>query len=98
MRRLAAVFVACAAGVGLAGCQLAQDLLPRTHTASTAPDGRTRAFIRQHLNPDPPDDHLYLVPPDGSPQHLMALAPDQDWSRTIVWSPDSRKGRVRNQR
>lgn len=21
----------------------------------------------------------------------MALAPDQDWSRTIVWSPDSRK-------
>jgi hypothetical protein len=58
---------------------------------STAPDGRTRAFIRQHLNSDPPDDHLYIVAPDGTPRHLMALAPDQDWSRTIVWSPDSRK-------
>jgi hypothetical protein len=83
--------VACAAAAGLSGCRLARDLLPRTHTVSTAPDGRTRAFIRQQLNPDPPDDHLYLVPPGGSPRHLMALAPDQDWSRIIVWSPDSRK-------
>lgn len=91
MRRHIAALLACAAAAGLSGCTVAGDLLPRTHTVSTAPDGRTKAFIRQHLNPDPPDDHLYLVPPDGSPQHLMALAPDQDWSRTIVWSPDSRK-------
>ena len=91
MRRFIAALVICAAAAGLSGCRVARDLLPRTHTVSTAPDGRTRAFIRQHLNPDPPDDHLYVVPPDGSPRHLMALAPDQDWSRTIVWSPDSRK-------
>jgi len=91
MRRRIAVLVACAAAAGLSGCNIASDLRPRTHTVSTAPDGRTQAFVRQHLNPDPPDDHLYLVPPDGNPRHLMALAPDQDWSRTIVWSPDSRR-------
>jgi hypothetical protein len=58
---------------------------------STSPDGRMHAFVRQHLNSDPPDDHLYVVPADGSARHVMALAPDRDWCRTIVWSPDSRK-------
>jgi hypothetical protein len=91
MRRLVTTFVACAAVAGLSGCRVARDLLPRTHTVSTSPDGRTRAFIRQHLNSDPPDDHLYIVPPGGRQRHVMALAPDMDWSRTIVWSPDSRK-------
>jgi hypothetical protein len=58
---------------------------------STSPDGRTHAFVRQHLNSDPPDDHLYIVPPDGIARHVMALAPDRDWCRAIVWSPDNRR-------
>jgi hypothetical protein len=44
------------------GCRLARDLLPRTHTTSRSPDGRYVAFVHQGLNPDPPDDHLYLGP------------------------------------
>lgn len=95
MRRPLAALLACTAASGLIGCQRAReishDLLPRTHTVSTSPNGRTRAFVRQHLNPDPPDDHLYIVSEDGRPSLLMALAPDQDWCRTVVWSPDSRK-------
>lgn len=91
MRCAVAALSICAATTAVLGCQVARDLLPRTHTFSTSPDGRTQAFIRQHLNSDPPDDHLYIVPPGGRPKHLMALAPDSDWSRTIVWSPDSRK-------
>ena len=91
MRRLAAVFIACAVFIALSGCRLAHDLLPRTHTVSTSPDQRLQAYVRQHLNSDPPDDHLYLVPPEGAARHLLALAPDSDWSRAIVWSPDSRK-------
>jgi hypothetical protein len=73
-----------------AGCQLARDLLPRTHTSSRSPDGRHVAFVYQGLNPDPPDDHLYLGPVGQPARYLRALAPDADWSRTITWSPDSR--------
>ena len=72
------------------GCQLARDLLPRTHTSSRSPDGRYVAFVHQGLNPDPPDDHLYLGPVGQPARYLRALAPDADWSRAIVWSPDSR--------
>ena len=72
------------------GCQLARDLLPRTHTLSRSPDGRCVAFVHQGLNPDPPDDHLYLGPVGQPARYLRALAPDADWSRAIVWSPDSR--------
>jgi hypothetical protein len=80
------VFAALASG----GCQIAHDLLPRTHTTSTSPDGRSYAFVRQHLNPDPPDDHLYLGAAGSRARHLMALAPDADWCRAILWTPDSR--------
>jgi hypothetical protein len=76
--------------VALGGCQLAHDLLPRTHTTAASPDGRSTAFVRQALNSDPPDDHLYLVDRGGSARRLLDLAPDADWCRTIVWTPDSR--------
>jgi hypothetical protein len=76
--------------LAMAGCQLARDLLPRTHTSSRSPDGRYAAFVHQALNPDPPDDHLYLGPVGQSARYLRALAPDADWCRAIVWSPDSR--------
>jgi hypothetical protein len=72
-----------------AGCQAARDFLPRTHTTSTSPDGRSYAFVRQHLNPDPPDDHLYIGRVGGPATHVLALAPDADWCRTIIWTPDS---------
>jgi hypothetical protein len=82
----------------LGGCQLARDLLPRTHTSSRSPDGRHVAFVHQGLNPDPPDDHLYLGSVGQPLRYLRALAPDADWSRAIVWSPDSRRvGFVINQ-
>ena len=91
MRRSIAALLVGATAAGLCACQRARDFLPSTHTVSVAPDGRTRAFVRQHFSIDPPADHLYVVPPAGTPRHLMALAPDQDWSRAIVWSPDSRR-------
>jgi hypothetical protein len=73
------------------GCQMARDFLPRTHTTSTSPDGRYFAFVRQELNIDPPDDHLFLGAVGQTPKRLMDLGGDVDWCRTIVWSPDSRK-------
>ena len=86
--------VACAALLLATGCEragkLADDLLPRTHTRAASPDGRFEATVYQGLNPDPPDDHLYLAVPGRRAQRLMSLAPDADWCRTIVWSPDSR--------
>ena len=91
MRTPLSVWLVCVAVVLSSGCRLARELLPRTHTTAVAPDGQTRAFVRQHLNPDPPDDHLYIARPGEGPQEVMALAPDQDWCRAIVWSSDSRK-------
>ena len=91
MRAPLSVWLVCVAVVLSSGCRLARDLLPRTHTTAVAPDGQTRAFVRQHLNPDPPDDHLYIARPGEPAREVMALAPDQDWCRAIVWSPDSRK-------
>jgi hypothetical protein len=70
---------------------MAHDFLPRTHTVSVSPDGKYTAFVRQHFNSDPPDDHLYLGPADGRARRLMDLAPDSDWCTTIVWTRDSRR-------
>jgi hypothetical protein len=77
--------------VATAGCQLANDWLPRTHTTSRSPDGRYTAFVHQGVSIDPPDDHLYLGPSGGQARRLMDLAPDSDWCRTIIWTNDSRK-------
>lgn len=86
--RLVVCVMAVAAG---SGCQIARDLLPRTHTTSSSPDGRYTAFVRQHLNTDPPDDHLYLAVAGRSAKRLMSLVPDADWCRTIIWTRDSRR-------
>lgn len=72
-------------------CEVATDLLPRTHTTSPSPDGRHTAYVRQGFSVDPPDDHLYLGATGGTTKLLMNLAPDADWCRTIIWSTDSRK-------
>jgi len=71
------------------GCRQAHDFLPNTHTVSSSPDGRFTAWVRQGFNIDPPDDHLFLKGPDGKTIKLMDLAPDADWCRSIVWTPDS---------
>jgi hypothetical protein len=92
MLRRFSVLLTVGLSIGLtAGCQIARDLLPRTHTTSTSPDGRYTAFVRQALNNDPPDDHLYLAPAGAAPRRLMDLAPDADWCRTIIWTSDSRR-------
>jgi hypothetical protein len=72
------------------GCRLAT-LLPRTHTVAASPDGRHTASVRQHFGIDPPNDHLYITDESGSPIEVMALAPDMDWCRAILWTPDSRR-------
>lgn len=91
MRTSLSVWLLSVVVVLSSGCRLARDILPRTHTTAVAPDGQTRAFVRQHLNSDPPDDHLYIARPGERAREVMALAPDQDSCRAIVWSPDSRK-------
>ena len=66
-----------------------RDFLPRTHTVSTSPDGRSKAWVRQEFNIDPPDDHLYVEGPDGAVTKLLDLAPDADWCHSIIWTADS---------
>ena len=88
LRSAVTVVIALAA---TAGCQMARDFLPRSHTTSVSPDGRYTAFVHQEASIDPPDDHLYLGLSGGRPRRLMDLAPDADWCRTIVWTSDSGK-------
>ena len=84
------VWALVAVAVLLSGCGgIRRDFLPRTHTVSTSPDGRATAWVRQDFNIDPPDDHLFLKGPDGKVTKLLDLAPDADWCRTIIWTPDS---------
>jgi hypothetical protein len=85
------VFIVLAtAVVATSGCEQARAFLPRTHTRSVSPDGRHTAIVRQGLNNDPPDDHLFLVTNGRATRKLMDLAPDADWCHSIIWTPDSR--------
>ncbi len=80
-----------ASGIVASGCEQARAFLPRTHTRSVSPDGRHTAIVRQALNNDPPDDHLFLISKGRATRKLMDLAPDADWCQSIIWTPDSRK-------
>jgi hypothetical protein len=71
----------------VAGC----NLQPRTMVTSVSPDGRHTARVWRGPSLDPPNDFLYLRSPGTSERTLLALAPDADWCRTIVWTPDSTK-------
>ncbi len=74
----------------LSGCgEMRRDFLPRTHTVSTSPDGRSQAWVRQGFSIDPPDDHLFLKRRTGEVTKLLDLAPDADWCHTIIWTRDS---------
>ena len=90
-KTLGGLVIGLAALAATAGCQLASDLVPRTHTTSVSPDGRYTAFVHQEASIDPPDDHLYLGPSGGTARRLMDLAPDADWCHTIIWASDSSK-------
>jgi len=82
--------LAIVASVSLSACaEMRRDFLPKTHTVSTSPDGRSTAWVRQGFSIDPPDDHLFLKGPDGRTHKLRDLAPDADWCRTIIWTADS---------
>lgn len=89
--RLALLLIASTT-IASSACRQARDFLPRTHTESTSPDGKYTAWVRQEINIDPPDDHLFLKGPDGRTHRLMDLAPDADWCRSMTWTADS--GRV----
>ena len=73
------------------GCQVASNLVPRTLARSVSPDGRHTASVWRASSIDPPDDHLFLATGDRPARPLMDLAIDADWSRTIIWTSDSRK-------
>jgi hypothetical protein len=93
-RRLTAaisgLLVFLATGLGVTGaCSRAQLGLPRVAAAAASPNGRYRAFVRNHPNVDPPAQSLWLSSDAGGGTQLRALSDDQDWCRVIAWAGDS---------
>lgn len=72
-----------------AACSREQLGLPRTPVSVVSPDGRFVAFVRNHPNPDPPSQTIWLGPVGGTAKKVETLGPDSDWCNTIVWSADS---------
>ncbi len=77
--------------VFVVSCSQSQLGLPRVAAQATSPDGQYVAFVRNHPNPDPPDQTLWLGPAKGTPKQLVKLSPDSMWSDEVVWSADSRR-------
>lgn len=76
--------------IGLtAACSREQLGLPRTPVSVVSPDGRWVAFVRNHPNPDPPSQTIWLGPVGGTAKNVETLGPDSDWCNRIVWSADS---------
>jgi hypothetical protein len=90
MRRVQLPLVAWLAGAALA-CDAAQFGWPHVPLRVPSPDGRIVAFVRNHPNPDPPDQSLWLQASTGPAIELARLASDADWCNLIVWSSDSRR-------
>jgi hypothetical protein len=87
MLTLLAVF----AGVTtMTGCTRQQLGSPQVPAAAASPDGRWRAYVRNHATIDPPEQSLWLHDRQ-SDRHVLVrhLASDADWSSTISWAPDS---------
>jgi hypothetical protein len=70
-------------------CAAAQMGCPRTPMSTVSPDGLWVAFARNHPNPDPPSQTIWLGPARGSAVRLRALGGDVEWISAIVWSADS---------
>ncbi len=78
-------------GLLVAGACSLQDLgLPRVAVSSWSPDGRYRAFVRNHPSIDPPAQSLWLASATGAATLIRKLSEDQDWCRVIAWAGDSR--------
>ena len=81
---------AIALSVMAGGCVTAEQWgLPQTPVSATSPDGRHVAFVRNHVNFDPPSQTIWLRSGGGAARQLQQLGPDSDWCNTIIWSADS---------
>jgi hypothetical protein len=64
---------------------------PRIAVSRLSPDGRYRAFVRNHPSIDPPEQSLWLGADDGGTAgQIRKLSGDQDWCNVIEWAGDSR--------
>jgi hypothetical protein len=73
----------------LPSCKARQWGLPRVELEVDSPDGKKIAYVRNHIEFDPPNQSLWLRLESGKKVRLRKLGPDSDWCDTIVWSPDS---------
>jgi hypothetical protein len=65
--------------------------LPRVPVSATSPDGRFVAFVRNHPNPDPWDQSLWIRNASGTEWQVGRVPPDAFWCDRIAWSADSRR-------
>lgn len=72
-------------------CTAEQWGFPRTPVFAASPDRRYAAFVRNHPNPDPWDQSLWIQPKGGRATRVMRVPPDAFWCDTILWSADSRR-------
>lgn len=75
--------------VMMTGCTAEQLGLPRTPVSATSPDAKYVAFVRNHPNPDPPSQTIWLQARGEWATQIQELGPDSDWCNRIVWSVDS---------
>src|SRR5688572_20676100 len=83
----AAVFAAFC--VSATACTAEQLGLPRTPVSATSPDGTRVAFVRNHPNPDPPSQSIWIGEREKAARRIAKLGPDSDWCNTVAWSSDS---------
>ncbi len=84
------LLVVSATGLGLtAACSRAQVGLPRVAASAASPNGRYRAFVRNHPNIDPPAQSLWLSSDVDGGAQVRTLSEDQDWCHVIAWAGDS---------
>jgi len=85
-----AILGAICLGMGLAGgCSRADLGRPRVAASEASPDGRYRAFVRNHPSIDPPNQSLWLASDVAGTFQIRKLSEDEDWCRTIAWAGDS---------
>ena len=75
--------------VWTSACSAEQLGFPRTPVSASSPDGRHLAFVRNHPNPDPPSQTIWLGHHGERSRQIQELGPDSDWCNRIVWSDDS---------
>lgn len=90
MRLLLALVAMVMVGLTVTGCKAQQLGWPRTPVSAVSPDGRWRAYVRNHATIDPPEQSLWLQNVKTDRAVLVRqLAGDVDWCSAIAWAPDS---------